>query len=292
MSIENKQILLVSPRLRVEKVCCQRAHRGLSCEECKTEHQIAIPLSGVNVRQVDGKLYTVSPSHATLSNRGEEYRVAHPYGSGETQLNIVLQDALLAELLCAKSPEMENRHERPFVERQLPLTSKLHLAVHMLMAAARSRASLELELEETTIILIEHLFRVGGEHANTSTLSKRDSELAHHAQALLASCYSQPITLRDLASNLGTSVYHLCRVFRRTTNTTLWSQVQKLRARAALTQLANGKHDLTALALSLGYSHHSHFTAAFHREVGLTPSAARQVLATGSLAQLRALLAH
>jgi AraC-like DNA-binding protein len=290
--MENKNVLFTSPLLRIERVCCLRARRGMSCEECKTEHQISIPLSGVNVREVNGKRYTISPLHATLSNRGAVYRVGHPYGSGEIQLNIVLQEELLLALLCAKAPDAENRPESPFVEPQVLLASKLHLAAHLLMATTRLKSSSALELEEATITFVERLLGTVGDNANISVASLRDLELAQRAQALLASCYSQPITLHDLASKLGTSVYHLCRVFRRTTNSTLWSQVQRLRARAALTQLANGERDLTELGLSLGYSHHSHFSAAFRREIGLTPSIARQILDKGSLSQARKLLAH
>jgi AraC-like DNA-binding protein len=41
----------------------------------------------------------------------------------------------------------------------------------------------------------------------------------------------------------------------------------------ALEPLADGAGDLTRIALDLGFSSHSHFTAAFRRHFGLTPSA-------------------
>ncbi|HYM35830.1 MAG TPA: helix-turn-helix transcriptional regulator, partial [Steroidobacteraceae bacterium] len=91
---------------------------------------------------------------------------------------------------------------------------------------------------------------------------------------------------------LGVSVYHLCRTYRRATGATLWSQIQQLRARQALLRLADGERDLTALGLSLGYSHHSHFTASFRREIGLTPSNARRQFESGSLSYVRELLAR
>ena len=49
----------------------------------------------------------------------------------------------------------------------------------------------------------------------------------------------------------------------------------RLRLRAALERLAGGANDLTALALDLGFSSHSHFADAFRREFGRTPSAVR-----------------
>jgi AraC-like DNA-binding protein len=50
----------------------------------------------------------------------------------------------------------------------------------------------------------------------------------------------------------------------------------RLRLRAALERLAGGVHDLTALALEIGFSSHSHFTDVFRREFGRTPSAVRR----------------
>jgi AraC-like DNA-binding protein len=49
----------------------------------------------------------------------------------------------------------------------------------------------------------------------------------------------------------------------------------RLRLRASLERLAAGAVDLTALALELGFSSHSHFTDSFRKEFGCTPSAIR-----------------
>jgi AraC-like DNA-binding protein len=46
----------------------------------------------------------------------------------------------------------------------------------------------------------------------------------------------------------------------------------------ALERLDAGERDLTRLALDLGYSSHSHFTDAFRRSFGVTPSTARKLL--------------
>jgi AraC family transcriptional regulator len=46
----------------------------------------------------------------------------------------------------------------------------------------------------------------------------------------------------------------------------------------ALERLEDGERDLSRLALDLGYSSHSHFTAAFRRSFGTPPSAARKLL--------------
>jgi AraC-like DNA-binding protein len=61
-------------------------------------------------------------------------------------------------------------------------------------------------------------------------------------------------------------------------HTRAWSfhrYLTRLRLRAALERLPDAS-DLTALALELGFSSHSHFTDAFRREFRRTPSEARR----------------
>ncbi|MEZ4619900.1 MAG: helix-turn-helix domain-containing protein [Caldilineaceae bacterium] len=50
----------------------------------------------------------------------------------------------------------------------------------------------------------------------------------------------------------------------------------QLRMRAALERITDPGTDLTAVALDLGYSSHSHFTSAFRRAFGILPSALRR----------------
>ena len=291
MNLETKRTSFRSALLRLDEVTCHRAHRGLSCEECKTNHEIGIPLSGVNVRHIGGKTYTVTPSQITLSNRGEAYQVSHPYGSGETMLQIALREDVLLDILRAHDPGTGDRPKQPFRDRQVPAEAKLHFAVQLLLAGATSAARSDMELEETAIALIERITsNIPGSKTNPRS-NARDLDVAHQARATLAAHFAQPIALADIAASIGVSIYHLCRVFRRVTGLTLWREVQQLRVRAALARLAAGERDLTALGLALGYANHSHFTAGFRQQLGITPSAARQRFATGSLAEARALLA-
>jgi AraC-like DNA-binding protein len=92
---------------------------------------------------------------------------------------------------------------------------------------------------------------------------------------------AQRLTLTRIAAALGVSVFHLCRSFRRATGLTLHGYRDEVRLRMALERLEQGEGDLTRLGLELGYSSHSHFTAAFRRSFGRPPSAARKLLIVG-----------
>jgi AraC family transcriptional regulator len=88
------------------------------------------------------------------------------------------------------------------------------------------------------------------------------------------------LTLARIAAAVGYSMFHLCRSFRQATGLTLHDYREQLRLRLALERLEQGECDLSRLALDLGYSSHSHFTAGFRRSFGAPPSDARRALAT------------
>jgi AraC family transcriptional regulator len=78
---------------------------------------------------------------------------------------------------------------------------------------------------------------------------------------------------------LGISPYHLARSFRAATGWSLHGYRTSLRLRAVMDVLVDPTTDLAALARETGFANHSHLTTAFHRQFGLTPSAARADLA-------------
>ena len=75
-----------------------------------------------------------------------------------------------------------------------------------------------------------------------------------------------------MAKALGCSPYHLSRIFHREAGLPMRRYLDRCRLRTALERLAEGEKDLAGLALDLGYADHSHFSNAFRREFGMSPS--------------------
>ena len=85
-------------------------------------------------------------------------------------------------------------------------------------------------------------------------------------------------------------MYHLARVFKERTGLTLHAYRDQLRLRASLDPVAEGRADLTELALDLGYSSHSHFTDAFRRAFGAPPRAIRRAATAAELLEMSKIL--
>jgi AraC-like DNA-binding protein len=93
---------------------------------------------------------------------------------------------------------------------------------------------------------------------------------------LLATRFTEDLTLDDISRLVHCSAFHLARIFRRETGLSIHQYRHRLRLHTALDRIHAGANDLTGLALDLGFSSHSHFTEAFHRAFGLSPSACRK----------------
>jgi len=102
-----------------------------------------------------------------------------------------------------------------------------------------------------------------------------------------------PHRLVAIGAELGVSPYHVAHVFREQTGLSVHRYLLRLRLALALDLLAGGAMNLSALALDLGFSSHSHFSSVFRRNTGLSPTGVRAAFLARPVkrAPLRATLA-
>ena len=82
-------------------------------------------------------------------------------------------------------------------------------------------------------------------------------------------------TLKEIAAEVRGSPVYLTQVFQQVEGIPLYRYQLRLRLARAL-DLIDRYDDLTALSLDLGFSSHSHLSAAFRRVYGRSPSEFRQ----------------
>ena len=93
-----------------------------------------------------------------------------------------------------------------------------------------------------------------------------------------AVCPCPPLLVPQVAA--GASPAYLTDLFTRVEGISLHQYLTQLRLAHALVELPH-TDDLTALALDLGFSSHSHFSYAFRRGFGCTPSQFRESTRSG-----------
>jgi AraC-like DNA-binding protein len=95
------------------------------------------------------------------------------------------------------------------------------------------------------------------------------------AKLVLASDLARRWTLAEIAAEVRGSPVYLTQVFQQVEGVPLYRYQLNLRLARSLDLLAHCD-DLTDLSLELGFSSHSHFSAAFREAYGRSPSEFRQ----------------
>lgn len=98
------------------------------------------------------------------------------------------------------------------------------------------------------------------------------------ARAYLDEHACEPLTLAQLADQVGLSPFHLVRAFRRAVGVPPHTYLESVRIRRAQQLIAAGT-PIAEVAYSVGYSSQSHFTTRFRRIIGVTPGRYRAALA-------------
>jgi AraC-like DNA-binding protein len=104
--------------------------------------------------------------------------------------------------------------------------------------------------------------------------TRNTKELVAQAKEYLSRNTNARVRLADVARALGISPAILAPAFRSAENVSFYQYALRLRLRRAAALLSTSK-DLATLALDLGFASHSHFSTAFLRWSGSTPSAFR-----------------
>jgi AraC family transcriptional regulator len=142
-----------------------------------------------------------------------------------------------------------------------------------------------LEAESLALTLAQRA--LGPHTTHPAGASAGRQKLADRAKLVLMSDLARRWTLADIAHEVGGSPVYLTQVFQQVEGLPLYRYQMRLRLARALTLLAQ-YNDLTALSLELGFSSHSHFSAAFREAYGRTPSEFRQA----AVGRMRALHHH
>jgi len=269
-----------SPLVRLSRYRCL-VESGTAREQRQPWSVIAFPHHGAYVHRSEQGSIVVDPSSILFLNADAPYRTSHPFGYGDRGSALVLRPDVLQDAIAVHDAAVHDR-ARPFPFAQAPCRSAVYLA-QRLLAREAGAGSDELAVTEAALALAGAAIAAAFEtrpavrrrrpdRGGTRSSAERIEAVRHE----IARRYDQPLPLAELAAVAGLSVYQLCRLFRARTGLTVHRYRNRLRLRAALERLAEPRVDLTALALDLGFSSHSHFTAAFREEFGMPPSRLRR----------------
>jgi AraC family transcriptional regulator len=277
---------------------CRACRGGPAGEEHSGSNHVVLMRHGAFCKHFGRRSLTADVNQAVFFSKDSTYRVSHPGECGDRGTVFAPAPGVLSEMLRELGAPRDDGPVGgfPFVtgpcdaavfQRHREFVRRLE-AAEPLEAMWADVTALELIADVLRAALMRH----GLTPRVASGAGRRDGTDADHAdraeaaKAYLAGRLGERITLDDVARAVHASPFHLARVFRQRSGVPVHRYLTRLRLRAALERLEDGAEDLTALALDLGFSSHSHFTDAFRREFGRTPSDARKNVGPRTLREL------
>jgi AraC-like DNA-binding protein len=258
------------PVALVEDVRAQGALSDSNGEAFSAQFQVAFPYRGLFIWHVGGDEVVGDANQALFVTGGEGYRMSYPVEGGYAELIVTPADCIIAELSQAVGALGAHALFRQRSRRLNP-SLQSHRARFLAWALADPGHD-ALAAEEHVLALLRTAL---DDDAPRHRPSPSTQKLLVRTKAYLEAELGQPIRLTDIGSAVGASPVYLTQVFRAVEGVPLHRYLTQLRLARALVELPHA-NDLTQLALELGFSSHSHFTARFHRAFGATPSQFRE----------------
>ena len=261
----------------VEDYWCRGANRQRAAEGHSPDFQIALPYQGLFVWHVGQDAVVGDSNQVLFIPGGEEFHLSEPVPGAYGELIVTPSLELLAEIL-RRSPSQWSSHPA-FRRRRALAEPALLLWRARALYAGRSGDWTGLAGDEALVTVLRTALAADSSMGSANGATRR---LIDRTKEYVAARLSSNLYLADVAKAVDASPAYLTDIFRKFEGLSLHRYVVQLRLARALVDLPH-TNDITTLALTLGFSSHSHFTATFRATFGCTPSAFRAQPLDGAL---------
>src|ERR1700730_17406880 len=265
------QSLLKTPTDTIRDVYCQGSCRNQSAEECATATELVFPYRGVYVRHLGHDQAVAEANQVLFFNATADYQVSHPVPGGDASLSLAISEPLLREL--APPTFLRDGATLAFQRQRLRIDARAQALVALLRHGLRQNIAEPLAAESLALTLVRRALGLRTTHAAGASVGRQ--RLVDRVKLVLASDLARRWTLAEIAAEVRGSPVYLTQVFQQVEGLPLYRYQLRLRLSRALDLLAQCD-DLTDLSQELGFSSHSHFSAAFREAYGRSPSEFRQ----------------
>ena len=279
------RLLYESPIVRIRDYTCRACRGGPATEEYSDENSIVLMRHGAFCKHFGRRTVTADVNQAVFFSHESTYRVSHPADCGDRGTTFFVSPRVLNDIVRELDPAVDDRPHRPFPFVTGPCDTNAfwrHRDFVQRLEAAETRPLEPIWADVTALQLVADILEAAFQgHAPPRKRRRRRTDDDHGerveaAKTYLATQLGERVTLDEVARAVHLSPFHFARVFQARAGLPVHRYLTRLRLRAALDRLIDGARDLTALALELGFSSHSHFTDAFRAEFGRAPSEVRR----------------
>ena len=256
---------------------CPTTYPGFVTAGRINHYIVAFPRSSVWIEREAAPRFVADPGFATIYNPGQPYR-RHPISpEGDLSDWLGVSERLARDAVKRFDPH-DADHPEPLRHFGANVPSETYLAQRRLFARLSASGVEPMEAEEQALEIIVAVLRSAyftssrGREVAMPRRGRARRDLAESAKAAMLARLFENASVCDVARDVDVSPFHLCRSFRAETGMTLHAYRRDIRLRTALGLTDSYRGNLSALALRAGFYSHSHFTTAFRRAFGVSPS--------------------
>ena len=271
MSSFTQDPLLDTATVAVVDLVCDGRGEHACARGCEAASHLVFPYRGTYVRWCDDEPAVAEAGQVLFFNAGAAYRFAHPVAGGDASLAVRVEPGMLREL--APKTLLADGDALAFVHQRLRIDPRAQALVALLRHSLREDIAEPLEAESLALTLVTR--SIGPRTAHAAGASAGRQRLVDRAKLILAGDLSRRWALAEIAAEVGVSAVYLTQVFQQVEGLPLYRYQLRLRLARALDLLAE-YDDLSKLGQDLGFSSHSHFSAAFQRAYGRSPTEFRK----------------
>ncbi len=228
---------------------------------------IVFPRTPVVIDQLGRGRVVADSTRVLFYPPGQQYRRELLSADGDRCSYIGVSPALIGEAMAGEPPPVAVQLESS--------DFLLHQTVRRRVITGRADPD---EVREALYLLVARALRAGG--AKVTSPPKGDADVVEETRLVLARDLDKRLSLDEVARAVHLSPFHLSRVFRQRTGSSIHAYRTSLRLRASLEPIADGQ-PIAHVAADLGFASHAHLTDRFRRAFGVSPQAWRANLRSG-----------
>lgn len=261
------QDLLSTPVMSIRDVKCHGHCKHKSAEECSTSLHLVFPYRGLFMRHIGKRELVAEPNQMLFFKPDEPYRVSHPVNGGDACLSVSVSEEIFSEL--ARGAEGVNRSKLQPLGHSRRIDPRAQALLAILRHGFRNQIIDLVEAETLALTLLRR--SLGESTSHRFTARQNLQKLVDRAKLALSADPGRNWSLAEIGKEVGVSPVYLTQVFQKVEGIPLYRHLTRTRLARALDLLGEFQ-DLTQLALELGFSSHSHFSSAFKKSFGTSPS--------------------
>ena len=244
---------------------------------------LVFPRTASEIHLERGPAAVHTPVNVVAYNAGDSYRRFAVSTRGDASDYIAVDESCMRQLLLREFGDLpcgrggtflfdrfSTVQTRSLFLRQRRLFDRL-LARTLTDADPRPAAAPDLREDILDVLLSALATGLAGPLQPPTLPASRQKSIAEEVKRHVGRRFCEKVDLDELATLAGVSAGHLARIFRREVGLSIHRFVVELRLRESL-ELLPEMRNIADVAAQLGFTHHSHFTSAFGKAFGTTPS--------------------